>query len=172
MPPAAQKAAARQEASVPGASVAVLDVSAGRFRQAALPAPDGPVVPPPGAVAAEGAAVLDASQQVAEAVASDAAAAPRPAAGAVLDATEARPQEAAAVRDGEVGAVAVPHAAAAPQAVAARVAAAVRRGAAEVRAVAGPRRAAQGAAAEAGPAGRPSAVAWACRQGRLRPAAP
>jgi len=70
MPPAAaQKVAARQEASVPDASVAVPDVSVG-FRQAALPAPDGPAVPPQEVAAAEGAAAaLDASQQVAEAVA-------------------------------------------------------------------------------------------------------
>jgi hypothetical protein len=163
-------------ASVPDASATVPDAPAGRFRQAALPAPDGPAVPPQGAVAQgeveEGAAVLDASRRVAEAVASDAAAAPRPAAGAASDATEVRPQAAAVARDGEVAAEAgaVPHAAAAPREAAARVAAAVQRVAGEARAVAAvPRQAEVPGAAQALPAARPSAAAWACRQGRLRP---
>jgi hypothetical protein len=170
MPPAA----AQEEVFVPDASVAVPDVSAGRCRQAALPAPDGLAVPPLGALAEEGAAAaLDASRRVAEAAASDAAAVPRPAAGVVSDVTEARPREAAVARDGEVAAEAAQHAAAVPREAAARVAAAVLQVAAEARAVAAvPRQAEVPGVAQALPAARPSAAAWACRQDRLRPAAP
>jgi hypothetical protein len=172
MPAAAQKVAARREASVPDASVAVPDVSVG-FRQAALPAPDGPAVPPLGASGEEGAAALDVPRRVAEAVASDAAAAPRPAVRAASDATEVRPRAAAAARDGGAAAEAAQHAAAVPREAAARAVAAVRRGAAAAaRAVAVPRQGEVPGAAQALPAVRPSAAAWACRQDRLRPAAP
>jgi hypothetical protein len=158
-------------ASVPDASVTAPDAVA-RFRQAALPAPDGPGVPPLGALAEEGAAAaLDASRRVAEAVASDAAAAPRTAAS---DATEVQPQEAAAARDGEVAAEvgAAPHAAAVPREAAARAVAAVRRVAEALRAAAVPRQAEVQGAAQGLPGALPSAAAWACRQGRLRPAVP
>ena len=172
-PPAAvQQVAARQEASVPDASVAVPDASVG-FRQAALPAPDGLAVPPLGALAEEGeAAALDASRRVEEAVASDAAAVPQPVAGAASDVTAVLPQGAAAARDEEVAAEAAPHAAAVPGEAAAPALAAVLRVVAEARAVAVPRQAEVPGAAQALPAARPSAAAWACRQDRLRPAAP
>jgi hypothetical protein len=163
--------AARQEVSVPDASVAVRDVSAGRFRQAALPAPDAFAVPLREAVEEAEVAALDAPRRVA-AVASDAAAVPRPAAGAASDAMAVRPQEAAAARDGEVAAEAgaAPHAAAVPREAVARAVAAVRRVAEAVRAAAVRRQAEVQDAAAA--AALPSAVAWACRQGRLRPAVP
>jgi hypothetical protein len=164
------RAAVRAEASVPDATAAWL-------RRAALAAPDAPAVPLQGA--AEEVVASDAPWPVEEAgvVASVVTAVPRRAAQAVSDATEVLPQEAVAGPDAQEAAAAVgaaPHAAAAPREAAVLAVAAARRVAVEaVLAVAEvPRQAAVPGAAEAVPAALPSAVAWACRQGRLRPAAP
>ena len=121
-----------------------LDAAAARFRTAAVPAADAPVVPLPEVVVAW------------EAL--DATAVPRRAAvavGAVSDVAAVLPRVAAVRHAGAAAVEAAPHAAAAGRPAAARAEAEALPDAAAVPAVA-----------------LPSAAVWAFRQDRLRPAAP